>query len=335
MDIFWVKLIFLGFIFIISILGGIVPFYANPKRKSFELFLQLGDAFAGGVFLSAGLIHMLPDSDDTLRDAWGASFPFGALFAVVAIYILFLSEKLLEQTTLGSGGADPVADSKRSHSIIEYSRQAGIDGAKPILEQDSGTYTHCEESGLSFHHFHARNKQAAMVLILALGIHSLFAGLGLGGADGYDIVVLLFIAIIAHKFFEAFALGIRLKIWLMPSLLAEEFPSSATQDSVNTTGKKTESELVKNPKKTFLSILFLYSLCTPLGMAIGMAAQTATSGKGAMVVSGISIGLAAGSFMYVAMVEVLPHALEAPLIGPKIIMSLIGTALMAALAVFV
>jgi solute carrier family 39 (zinc transporter), member 1/2/3 len=173
-----------------------------------------------------------------------------------------------------------------------------------------------------------------MVLILALGIHSLFAGLGLGGADGYDIVVLLFIAIIAHKFFEAFALGIRLKIWLMPSLLAEEF-SSATQDSVNTTSKKTEDELVKNPKKTFLSILFLYSLCTPLGMVIGMAAQTATSGSAALAVSGISIGLAAGSFIYVAMVEVLPHALEAPLIGPKIIMSLIGTALMAALAVFV
>jgi hypothetical protein len=144
MDILWVKLIFLGFIFVVSILGGIVPFYADPRRRSFELFLQLGDAFAGGVFLSAGLIHMLPDSDDTLRDAWGESFPFGALFAVTAIYILFLSEKILEQTSLGSGGSggsdgscgsDAMADSKRSHSIIEYSRQAGIDTAKPILEQ--------------------------------------------------------------------------------------------------------------------------------------------------------------------------------------------------------
>ena len=55
------KIIALVAILITGIAGGLLSRILSAGKKS-ELVFTMGNAFAGGVFLGAGVIHMLPDA---------------------------------------------------------------------------------------------------------------------------------------------------------------------------------------------------------------------------------------------------------------------------------
>ena len=57
------------------------------KRQQKVSSFPLAEAFASGVFLGAGLMHMLPDSSEMFREA-GYGYPLAALIA--GLMLLFL-----------------------------------------------------------------------------------------------------------------------------------------------------------------------------------------------------------------------------------------------------
>merc|ERR1719468_620235 len=115
----------------------------------------------------------------------------------------------------------------------------------------------------------------AYILFLALSFHSILEGLGLG-ADEFDMGV--FLAIVAHKGLPAFALG--------------GFIHKAC---------KTVAGKLKVGK--FLSFAFIFSLMTPIGIIIGMIVESEAEDAAA---SGVCVALSAGTFIYVAVMEVIP-----------------------------
>ncbi len=56
------KLIAAAAIFAVAIIGGVIPLFAARYMGS-QRFFSLGNAFAGGLFLGIGFIHLLPDRD--------------------------------------------------------------------------------------------------------------------------------------------------------------------------------------------------------------------------------------------------------------------------------
>lgn len=69
--------------------------------------LILGNAFSGGVFLGAGLLHMLPDAGENFRTFAGdIDFPFPSLICGGGfLFILFLEKVILGgKEDLGTGG---------------------------------------------------------------------------------------------------------------------------------------------------------------------------------------------------------------------------------------
>ena len=50
-------------IFMIALAGGFPPIFVKTSDRT-EKFFAFGDAFARGVFLGAGLIHLLPDAQE-------------------------------------------------------------------------------------------------------------------------------------------------------------------------------------------------------------------------------------------------------------------------------
>lgn len=145
--------------------------------------------------------------------------------------------------------------------------------SNPPLSRRSVTHAHLDEfSTLESVDF------VAIVIFFGLSFHSIMEGLAIGASSKpvWDILV----AIVAHKGLAAFALGQE----LLHHRVVEPF--------------------------RFRFAIFLFSLMTPLGIAIG--ATILGQGKGETLLSGICSALAGGTFLYVTVMEILPQELQDP-----------------------
>ena len=169
-----VKLAFAVVIFLAAALGGLVPL-TGTRDSHRSHFMSWGNAFAAGIFLGTGLIHMLGEAHRAW-DALGWEYPMPLLLAAVG-FMLFL---LVEHVLLPAD-AHSVAHAHSGHEL-----------PSDEVERLTG-------SGIP----HA--------LLLALSIHSVIAGIALGGQGTFSGAFYIFLAIIAHKSSAAFALGVALR----------------------------------------------------------------------------------------------------------------------------
>ena len=84
----------------IAIVGGIVPLLAARHQASRRL-LSLGNALAGGIFLGAGFIHLLPEAGEALEDF--SDYPLAALLAAFGVGVLLLVDRVVFESTRGRG----------------------------------------------------------------------------------------------------------------------------------------------------------------------------------------------------------------------------------------
>eukprot|EP00762_Andalucia_godoyi_P004860 ANDGO_07310.mRNA.1 Protein zntD len=114
----------------------------------------------------------------------------------------------------------------------------------------------------------------ALTLLFGLSFHSFLEGLGLGTESSSHEIIMLFAAVIAHKGFAAYSLGVRLTrlqwpaIWLVAAAVA-------------------------------------FSLACPVGIAVGSLATG--GGHSSSVANGILLSCAGGSFIFVSFLEMLPE----------------------------
>lgn len=138
------------------------------------------------------------------------------------------------------------------------------------------------------------------MLALVLSIHSLIAGSVLGLEDTLVESFAIFVAIFAHKSAAAFALGISLQ----------------------------RADLTT---KRFIYIILFFSLMTPIGIILG----TYFSGSIDAILESIFDALAAGTFLYVAIVEIMEEVFEKPKdLWIKFFFIVLGFGLMAVLAMW-
>lgn len=114
-----------------------------------------------------------------------------------------------------------------------------------------------------------------MFLGLALSLHSVLEGLALGAQQTIEATKDVLIAIAAHKGLAAYALG------------------ASLVDSKTTSSR-------------FWKVIIGFSIASPVGIFLGFAFSEITNGVGAASMS----ALASGTFLYVAMMEIIPIELE-------------------------
>lgn len=91
MSLFLLKIISIGLIFSIALLAGIYPFVKKLLQGKAEF--PIGEALAAGVFLGAGLIHMLPDASEGFHRA-GFQYPIAAILVGSMFLLLLLLEHI-------------------------------------------------------------------------------------------------------------------------------------------------------------------------------------------------------------------------------------------------
>lgn len=106
------------------------------------------------------------------------------------------------------------------------------------------------------------------LLLIALSFHGLFEGIALGLQKNAKATLSLLLAILAHKWAEALTLGLSFA--------------------------KTDTE-----KSTFLKMVTIFSIFTPIGIGIGMALQTFPEWVTACFMS-----MSVGTFIYIGAAEI-------------------------------
>ena len=114
-----------------------------------------------------------------------------------------------------------------------------------------------------------KNTLTPYVLLMALSLHGIFEGIALGVLNSNSEFIVLFIAIIAHKWAESFALGI-------------SFYNAGIQN------------------KIFIEMLTIFTFFTPVGILIGMYFS-----KSGLLIEGIMLSISSGTFIYVSTSEVI------------------------------
>ncbi|EAR98823.1 metal cation transporter, ZIP family protein (macronuclear) [Tetrahymena thermophila SB210] len=95
-----VKSLAIVFMYIIVLITGSLPLRIKSFKENKKL-LSISSAFSGGLFISIGLIHILPDASDSFDSYYSSQsshFPFQMFITVISFsFVLFLEKILGEQ----------------------------------------------------------------------------------------------------------------------------------------------------------------------------------------------------------------------------------------------
>ena len=225
MSLLTVKIFAAFSIFAVAVIGGVIPLVAARYEAS-RRFFSRGNAFAGGVFLGAGLLHLLPESAKKLEQI--VVYPLAPLLAGAGLCLMLLIDRVM-------------FDSREVANRLSGERR------QPIYPY---------------------------VLLTVLSIHSVIAGISLGLESRVSTATVILVGILLHKGSAAFALMV-----------------SAHSAGVEEGRSK--------------GILALFVLMTPLGIVLGSLASGFFSGTTAILVEGSCCALASGTFIYVAIVDII------------------------------
>lgn len=209
------KIIAAILIFLVSIATILYPL--KQKKFKHREEIQLGEAFASGIFLGAAFFHMLPDSIESFTQLYGAMhYPIPEFICIGGFLLLLFLERF---------------------SLLH----------SPLHSEQTIPY----------------------VLAIILVIHAFIEGTALGIGVNLPATFMFFIAIVAHKASESFALVI--------TMMRHELPFSR-----------------------ILFIAIFFSLMTPLGIAFGITINELAVDKLGKLLSASFNAFAAGTFLYIS-----------------------------------
>ncbi|XP_033111156.1 zinc transporter ZIP1-like [Anneissia japonica] len=303
------KLLAIFCLLIIALIFGLAPLYFvwryqdENQGSRYQLCFSLLNAFAGGVFMSIALLHLLPEVRQLLMDAFianGKTYAYSWAEFIASIgffFIVFLEfgvELCLEKLGVEDQDNEHLAFASHSHShsigdvgLYNYDTVSELNNDKHTPDDDGINSIASEE------HPGSNIVIRACVLLLSLSVHSIFEGLSLGLQASKEGVLELFIAISIHKGIEALGVAV-----------------SVAQSRTRTAIK--------------VICMVFFSLMSPIGIIIGMKiTSSGTSSQG--MVTGVLQGLATGTFLYITFLELLPRELKSKTYRlPKIMAVLLG-----------
>lgn len=292
---FQVKIGALIGLLLLTLLFGFIPARIKWFRETdgtgiHHTFLSLISCFAGGVFLAACLLDIIPDylSDiGTVLDAQEVETPFPLPEFIIAagFFTVLILEKTVQSFREMRGARE-----ERAPLLHDHGHGHGLATARDL--ESSGHHVHVD--------LQAHSSFRSFMLFLSLSLHSVFEGLAIGLQSTDSKVLEICIAILVHKSIIVFSLSVKL-----------------VQSTVH--------------PLWVTAYIVVFALMSPLGIAIGIGVMEAQLTAGPLI-QAVLEGLAAGTFVYITFLEILPHELNSP--GNqllKVMFILIGFTIMAGL----
>ncbi|CAH9097674.1 unnamed protein product [Cuscuta europaea] len=261
------------------LVAGILGVFFPNIGKKFPMFRTdsnmffLVKAFAAGVILATGFIHVLPDAFETLgspclpEKPW-SKFPFPAFVAMVAALCTMMVDLF----------------------ATSYFRKAQLDNKPKPVDEESPAQPHAQvpiHTHATHGHAHGsvepysgsdltRRRVISLVLEIGIIVHSIIIGISLGASVDVDTIKPLLIALTFHQLFEGMGLG---------GCIAEaQYAARAT---------------------ILMAIFFCFT--TPIGIAIGFGISGIYNENSptALIVEGLLNSTSAGILIYMALVDLI------------------------------
>lgn len=272
---FQVKIGALIGLLLLTLLFGFIPARIKWFRETngtdiHRMVLSLISCFAGGVFLAACLLDIIPDylSDiGTVLDAREVETPFPLPEFIIAagFFMVLILEKIVQSFREMRGARE-----ERAPLLHDHGHGHGLATARDL--ESSGHHVHVD--------LQAHSSFRSFMLFLSLSLHSVFEGLAIGLQSTDSKVLEICIAILVHKSIIVFSLSVKL-----------------VQSTVH--------------PLWVAAYIVVFALMSPLGIAIGIGVMEAQLTAGPLI-QAVLEGLAAGTFVYITFLEILPHELNSP-----------------------
>ncbi|XP_059295038.1 fe(2+) transport protein 1-like [Lycium ferocissimum] len=275
------KIIAIISILITSMIGVCLPLVTrsipalSPERSLFVIV----KAFAAGIILATGFMHVLPDSFDMLSSSclkenpWH-KFPFTGFVAMLSAIVTLAIDSI----------ATSLYSKKHKAGVVNPENGQAQGGDHEMGVVNAG-HSHVH----SLHHHGSfmtkdgvdatkllRYRVIAMVLELGIIVHSIVIGISLGASNNTCTIKGLVAALCFHQMFEGMGLG--------GCILQAEYNFL---------------------KKTIMA--FFFAVTTPFGIALGIALSSTyeENSPRALITVGLLNASSAGLLIYMALVDLL------------------------------
>lgn len=253
---------------------------ARSKGHLLSKIMHTVNAMGGGVFLSTGLLHILPEAIELLSSGeegeenaegehggehdhgheHGGEFPTAYAIVLLSFYVFFF----VEQVVFSKFGVG------HDHDVDVEANRASL-SANDGGEDDYESHQEKERASLSFsgrHGFGSVQFLLSLVALFGIAAHSLFESIAMGASGSFSTVLNTFIAICAHRWATTIALGT----------------------------KFVKDDLSWAP---YCVLIVLFALVAPLGVGIGIGVNTASQ-----TAQGVLFAISAATFIYIGAFEV-------------------------------
>ncbi|XP_009769157.1 zinc transporter 5-like [Nicotiana tabacum] len=265
------KMVAIASILIASAIGVCIPVLgkAIPALSPEKNFFFIIKAFAAGVILATGFIHVLPDAFESLtspclkENPWG-NFPFSGFIAMVSAMGTLMVDTYA--TSYFSNKNDTknglVAQSGDEGGAIHVHSHGHAHGSSSLLGDSSSELL--------------RYRVVSQVLEMGIIVHSVIIGIALGASESPKTIRPLVGALTFHQFFEGMGLG---------GCIAQ----------------------AKFKTRAVAIMALFFSLTTPVGIAIGLGITNVydENSPTALIVEGVFNSASAGILIYMALVDFL------------------------------
>ena len=298
-----IKIISIPSLFLLCFLFGIFPYIIKKCRMN-NSFLSYANTFSGGLFFGIGIFHLLSEGVEKLSKYSDLPIPY-FLASLGYSFILFIQKVIFGY--LVPNAENYLKKDEKQQMSLEYNFEThnfeeedeneeneNIDGKNNqndiklnllIQKEDNNqidvncsTNTTRTTTADSIElKILQKKKLSGFIMLLALSIHGLFECLALGIQNNSKNTLFLFIALMIHKWAEAFSLG----IFFVQAKLA---------------------------KKNYYLLIIFFAIIGPIGVLLGIIlSKTANE-----FIEGVFLCISTGTFLYVACSEVIVEEFSTP-----------------------
>ncbi|CAH8383966.1 unnamed protein product [Eruca vesicaria subsp. sativa] len=356
---FLLKFVAIASIFLSGAAGVALPLIGKNRRflqTEGNLFVA-AKAFAAGVILATGFVHMLDGGTEALTNPclpdfpW-SKFPFPGFFAMVAALITllvdFMGTQYYERKQERSGdeaaaaseaSAVGVESGREESSVVPVVVDRVSDSSNKVFGEEEGGGMHIV--GIRAHAAHHRHSHSNGLGTCDGHGHSHGHGHTDVGNGARHVVVsqILELGIVSHSIIIGLSLGVsQSPCTIRPLIAALSFHQFFEGFALG--GCISQAEF-KNKSATIMACFF--ALTTPVGIGIGTAVASSfnSHSPGALIAEGILDSLSAGILVYMALVDLIAADFLSKRMSCNVrlqvvsyVMLFLGAGLMSALAIW-
>lgn len=335
-----IRVVGLFAILLIGIVGVTLPFILSKYTPNgvYDWRIHAAALFGAGVLASASLVHLFQDAVEGFQDAGEDGYPYTGLMVLFSALLMLAIETAATMALYGTASAADAERDIKPHACmdLEHSQhnveQADVprSSSENLLDTSQSIPIPREENsrdsedakaeiGTSSSTGKKEKKGLLSLLILsfALYIHSVILGFSFGAQTDDSATVGLLIAIVAHKGFAGFALGVS---------ALEAFGE----------GRGLKAKLLS---------LCVFVFATPVGIAAGIGYEesvTDTNTRSYQLTTSVLTAISSGMLLYIVFMEMLPKTFNVDFISRHstlqnlvfLTMLVLGAALMSMLAIW-